>query len=570
MLTFTKRHAMQMKILPQRASRRAFFPLLAGLILAITLYTLTRLDPGSLTPLRPGEKFSAGGNGEKSGSGGGGKGEGIQGQSIIYRPELEPGLCPPEIEFLRRPELGLSNDIVYTRRCIKPAVQREGFDRDAIANVPDPLISSKTQVNLTSCEAERSDIPCEPLTLQVPAPYPKAQGQYSHLLFGVASTYERMQDSLPAFAHWMAGTGARLVGTVADALPGRDFNLTALEEEYARAGVQATFLPPKMTKRISNNADDDRPVPVEHHHFLLIRELIRIVNEDDDDSGSKDPSEDGIGMLTRRTPTTSKTKWLGILDDDTFFPSLYPLDEELKRHDHTKPQWLGALSENFEHVKLFGFMAFGGAGAFMSVPLARTLEPHAERCIRETLLNTGDGILRDCVYSHSRAKLTLVPDLYQHDFKGDPSGFYESGVRPLSLHHWKSWYKAPAPAMAAVAKAVCGDCFLQRWTFGEGKVVLSNGYSIAVYKNGVKGVAPDGKVDLGRVEGTWHNPERKYDFSYGPLRKKLEAPEKKSYRLVDVNENTGRRELRQVYVHKARDDGGGVDEVVELVWEIPS
>ena len=438
-------------------------------------------------------------------------------------------------------------------------------------------------------------------------PYPK-DAQYPHLLFGVASKYERMREAIPAFAHWLAGTGARLVGTIADAFPPEhqndndgtknSFNLTLLEEEYAAAGIIATFLPPKIFKRLNlvDGKPDSRPVPVEHHHFLLIKEMLAVVDSE-------------------KTKNSKPPHWLAILDDDTFFPSLHPLSQTLAQHDHTRPLWLGALSDDFMAVQAWGFMAYGGAGSFVSLPLARQLAPHLEECITTASVQTGDGILRDCIYSHTRTHLTLVEGLNQHDIKGDASGFFESGVWPvLSLHHWKSWYSAPVEKMARVARDVCGDCFLMRVRFGAGEKdkkkrnkeeesLLSLGYSITSYPGLENGIDD---LDLSRVEGTWQEAERKekFAFSYGPVRKKLqEGKEKKSWRLVDVIEDSvdpaaesqstttttttttekkhskvfgqqrkgkGKKRFRQVYVHKAAGPavGESMDEVIELVWEI--
>ncbi|KAJ4414990.1 hypothetical protein N0V85_002917, partial [Neurospora sp. IMI 360204] len=516
--------------------------------------------------------------------------------------------CPKDIEFLRRPELRLTQNILYSRRCIKP-IYKADFDRNTITNITGPLVTNTTALDLTSCSHDEP-IPCEPLSLEVPMPYPK-DAQYPHLLFGVASKYERMREAIPAFAHWLAGTGARLVGTIADAVPPEhqddstknSFNLTLLEEEYRAAGILATFFPPKIFKRLNlkDGKPDPRPVPVEHHHFLLIKELLSVI-----DSSQSSQSQ-------QATP-----HWLAILDDDTFFPSLSPLSHTLSQHDHTRPAWLGALSDDFLAVKAWGFMAFGGAGSFLSLPLARQLAPHLESCITTASIQTGDGILRDCIYSHTRTRLTLVEGLNQHDIKGDASGFFESGAWPvLSLHHWKSWYQAPVEKMARVARDVCGGCFLMRVRFGTGSTsekkkrkedesLLSLGYSITQYP-GLENGLDD--IDLSRVEGTWDEAGRKekFGFSYGPVRRRLEkGREKKSWRLVDVDvdegdsspisespsqstttttkaqsggqkearggtaQKKGKKRFRQIYVHKAAGPavGESMDEVIELVWEI--
>jgi hypothetical protein len=454
-----------------------------------------------------------------------------------HRPPFATRQCLPEIEYLRRKELALSDNILYSRRCIKPIWGNS--NRDTVQKLSEPLIKNKTTVNLMTCVHE--EIPsCEELQLNVPNPYPKKQ--YPHLIFGVASKYDRLWDSAPATAHWLAGTEAHLVGIVVDVDEDKDMSrFTALEEEYAKWNVKATFTAPTLKKfipgRNAKNRDENQLVPVEHHHFMLIRDLLGYA--------------------------TPQTQWLGILDDDTFFPSLYPVDKELAKYDHSKPFWLGALSEDFVHVKIWGLMAFGGAGVFISMPLAHELEPLLEKCIVDAIASTGDGILRDCVYLKTRTKLTIMPHLYQNDMVGDLSGFFESGVNPLGLHHWKSWYQEPIIAQAAVS-ALCGDCYLQRWQFGD-NILLANGYSISMYRDGL------GSIDLGQYEGTWESPGHpldghEYDYSFGPLRQKLTTEQKRSYRLKDsVVASTGA--LRQIYVYTSDKEKNEIDEVIELLWE---
>ncbi len=68
------------------------------------------------------------------------------------------------------------------------------------------------------------------------------------------------------------------------------------------------------------------------------------------------------------------------------------------------PTWLGALSEDFDVVKWLEMMAFGGAGTFLSVPLAKELVPHIPDCLAQPMSKainaTGDGMLRSCIYEH--------------------------------------------------------------------------------------------------------------------------------------------------------------------------
>jgi hypothetical protein len=148
----------------------------------------------------------------------------------------------------------------------------------------------------------------------------------------------------------------------------------------------------------------------------------------------------------------------------------------------------------------------------------------------------------------------------------DLSGFFESGVKPLSLHHWKSWYHEPILAQASVT-TICSDCYLQRFQFGD-DTLLANGYSISIYQDGLK------DINLGQYEGTWDSPAHpldghEYDYSFGPLRPKISANKKKTYHLKDAM-LTSTGSLRQVYVYKGKKQISEQDEVVELIWGSPT
>jgi len=435
---------------------------------------------------------------------------------------VSPRECPPEVEALRGSYLDLTQTIVYTRRCIQAVWVPDEVDRRRIARLREPLVTPGRTVNLTSCRL--ADLPpCEPLSLRVSRPPPSRT--YPHLLFGVSTTSDRLQAAMPAFSHWLAGTDAKLVAVVYDeqapASAGGK-SLAGLEEAFRGQDVRFTAVPPR-----------NKTLSIAQNHFAILADLL--------------------------AAATPQTRWLGLVDDDTFFPSLFNLARELDKHDHRRPAWLGALSEDDDAVARWGFMAYGGAGVFLSVPLARQLQPRIAACLDESRLGTGDVILGDCIGKHTTTKLTLVPGLYQHDLYGDLSGFYESGVRPLSVHHYRGWYREPLPLMAAITR-LCGDCFLQRWQFGD-DTLFANGYSVTQYPGGLGG------IDLGRMEATWSQPGHSFDRSMGRLRPRLDESEKKSYRLKDVvvGENGS---LRQIYVHRGDVGKDEMDEVVELDWQV--
>ncbi|KAH6675256.1 hypothetical protein F5X68DRAFT_157853 [Plectosphaerella plurivora] len=435
-------------------------------------------------------------------------------EAELARP-VKPAKCATsEMKHLAKSDLGLTDSVVYSRRCIKPMAS-SSVERNFVANITDSFFKTKTELDLTSCEPVQLDN-CDPLPLHVHDAYP--QTTYPHMVFGVSTSFERFKESVGPFAFWLAGSQSKFIGVVSDHDKHPEFAI--LETIFRDAGIDAKFVKPTHPE-----------LSVSQSHFTMIRDMV--------------------------AASGPETQWFGLLDDDTFFPSLYRLSDALSRFDHTKHAYVGALSEDFRAVRGFGYMAFGGAGIFLSAALARDLEPLIETCLREARHMEGDGLIRDCTYHHSKAKLTMLPGLQQMDISKDASGFYEGGTDPISVHHWKSWYEAPVTKMSTAVR-VCGDCFLQRWRLGE-DTVFTNGYSIAIYPDGTK------NLDLSTMESTWNPGDGAYDYSIGPLRTKMEPTQKKQYKLADA-EFLDNGRLRQIYVYKSRAPETK-DEVVELIWE---
>lgn len=492
--------------------------------------------------------------------------------------------CIPELEHLKK--LGLTSNIKFTRRCIKPVFSTAapqsspadpnagGIDRDVVANLTQPLLKSPPiDVNLLSCDSIADDyIPCEPFKLAVPDPYPERIGQYDHLLFAIATSSERLKIAKPHFAHWMAKSGSPLIALLTDR-PNEESGQTqedleleqattwpALINDFASAGIQLLLVRPH---------DPAHSVP--QSHMMVILDMLAHVRARR--MAASEYADEGADLAH------NDTYWLGILDDDTFLPAIEPLAAALAAYDHTRPAYLGDLSESFAATR-FGMAAFGGAGIFLSVPLAEELEPHLSDCLSG---RGGDMQLMECVHDHTHTRLERVKGLQQQDMKGSLDGFFESGWRFLTLHHWKSWYSAPVLDMARVA-LVCGGCFLQRWRFpdfgispknrtdaiawdsGDGmdtskaEVVFTNGYSIVRY--------PNGAPELNLMEGTWEGAETKdYRWSLGPIRPKLAREDKMTWRLVESVEDDKSGALTQVYVFKDEEGKDAVDDVIELVWD---
>ncbi|KAK8075965.1 glycosyltransferase family 31 protein [Apiospora phragmitis] len=433
-----------------------------------------------------------------------------------------PNNCPTELNFLAKTgaELHLSSHVKYNRRCIQPIFSSE-VDRNEVVNISTPLTGEgKTTVDMKNCAANK--LPkCIPIKLTVPKPYPEEK--FNNMIFGISTGYDRLNDasSVATFAHWMAGTDAQLIALVTDMPERSAAEIRALNKRFGDANIKATLV----------RALDDSFTTSQSHFTVLVH------------------------MLNHTKP---ETQWYGLLDDDTFFPNLKPLADALAKFDHNKDYYIGTLSEDFAAVRNFGYMAFGGAGAYLSAALAQKLGDNALKCIEEATAPEGDIIIRDCVYRHSKAKLTILDELWQQDLMGDPSGFFESGVRPINLHHWKSWFHL-RPERMSLASDFCGDCFLQRWRFGTDEV-LSNGYSIAKYSDGLE------ELDLNFMEKTASNLNDGFDFSIGPFRPLINPDKKKSFLFEDANIDD-KGVLRQLYVWRGNAEAGEMDEVIELVWK---
>ena len=380
-----------------------------------------------------------------------------------------------------------------------------------------------------------------PLSLEA-SPFPKKESvDASNILFGMSTLLNRLEDSIPYLERWLAHTDANLfvivITSEEDRKPDRK-KMSALQSHMRDLGIKATLVEPLDLK-------DDMAL----RYFSLVKLLY-----------SK--RDKGI-------------QWIGIIDDDTFFPSMHALVSMLATYDPRLPQYVGGISEEWWSVVLYGLMAFGGAGIFLSLPLANAIVENYHTCREQSGSSAGDMRIMECIQGHSQVRLSPVPALHQIDMGGDLSGVYESGWRPLSLHHWKAdWWNRddkrraierdwfPLHRMHLVAD-VCGECFLQRWRF-RGDYVLSNGYSVAEYPNGIT------DEELGRPELTWDGPRHVpdtfnpgYVHSIGTVRERMRLGEEKiQYLFLDAVLETGG--VRQFYLNKGVE--GEMDTVVELFW----
>lgn len=419
--------------------------------------------------------------------------------------------------------------------------------RPSITSVDEYLFENPEILQRGELSVDRVVDHCSPITLEVPYP-PIHKIDASHIIFGLQTTIKRLRDTKPHLARWLPNSGARLFAIVKDSeeVPASTVEMTQLQKEYRKAGMDVTIIPPVKKEDFFNQ-----------RYFSLINVMYAARNK--------------------------KTKWTVLMDDDTFFPSFRALIDELALHDHTKPQYIGGLSENWAAVRMYGLMAFGGAGVFISMPLAKIVHDNNEECKNNMRFTSGDTLVMDCIYLHSEAKLKQVAGLSQIDFTGDHSGIYENGRRVLSLHHWKAGSTTKYPYemdKMHLVSDVCDECFLQRWQF-RNDIVLTNGFSIAKYQDGSleRGARSqlsnstflDGAVDLRRTEVTWDDKNADVGHSLAPIRPELSEDQKLSWKFLDSFLVEDGNVVRQVYLRRKIEVEGELlketDEVLVLNWK---
>ncbi|KAJ5085129.1 hypothetical protein N7532_009900 [Penicillium argentinense] len=361
---------------------------------------------------------------------------------------------------------------------------------------------------------------CKPIVLEAP---PVETVDASHVYVGFATTIERLHDDLPAFAHWAANTKLHMFGLLEEIVIEEDLGdgngtqtrvidrtpeIREMEQRAKDLGIRMTLL--------------TSPAEYTDRYFALTK------------------------VMWENRDLDTKTDWAVVIDDDTFFPSMGNIIHHLKAYDPSEKWYIGAPTESFEQLKGNMWMAFGGAGIFMSMPLIGEMMESYDSC--DEWKGPGDQKIAQCVYWHTKTKLTWEKGLFQLDIHRDPSGFFESGrPLPLSVHHWKSNFHVDMVALSKVA-AICGDnCLLNRWRVGDSREwFFTNGFSLVKYSY------PLDDEDMKRMEFTWEedywSPMDDYSYSLAPLRDM--DWEKLSFQLRDaVVEDDGRR-VRQIYVHE--------------------
>lgn len=281
-----------------------------------------------------------------------------------------------------------------------------------------------------------------PTNVRLPPVLPRVDA--SAIIFGVATTLDRLDDSLDAFAHWASGTGTTIVAV-----------LPSFEE-----GESSTISPSTVIDKAASLGFNLHIYTSPNDYIARYMLLLSFLHDQ----------------------ATENTKWASIIDDDTFFPSISRLLTMLSHHDASKPAYIGGMSEDLYALQKWGYLAFGGAGIFLSMPLLLALQPHLETCATFSI-TSGDGKLAECIYKFTTTKLAVESGLHQLDLFGDFSGIFEA-VRPLptSVHHWKSWSHHDMVLTGKIAKITGEDSVLQKFRLKDGWW-MTHGFSIVKYSD---------------------------------------------------------------------------------------
>lgn len=443
----------------------------------------------------------------------------------------------------------LGDTFQYLRRYVK--INRQPVARKSITKLTQQFLPHAfTTVDLQHPSNYGDEKCIEPLEVPVPeSPYP-ATGNLSDFMFGVSTTFKRFSSDKTSpvneWTYWLTdgkgnSNGGKLVLLLLD----------ATEDQILHA------------KTILHHAGIDVDV---FHSDSSMEMAVRYLTL--------------IPTLYNHPERQSK-KWLVSCDDDTFFPSVHALTKKFEAYDPSEMLYIGTLSEDVNNVDRHGSQAFGGAGVFLSVPLAEQITKDYETCKTDEKIHEsnsgwgpqGDILLRKCIYENTDVRLSILRGLYQLDLYGDPSGFYESGIKPISLHHFKGggWHSALPWEYTKIAH-ICGeDCTLQRFQTSD-NFIISTGFSVAQYPQGIN-------FNLAQMERTFAAaPQDKgwnLDYVFDPQRPSLlKTGRKISWDLQEARVNEDNT-VSQVYVRKANDwrwvDRNGepmsqIDGIIELVW----
>lgn len=323
----------------------------------------------------------------------------------------------------------------------------------------------------------------------------------STLLFGVSTTYERLayadHELIRDWQSWLTdgngkSNGASLLLTLHKTTTKDE--LEEVEETLRSFGIDATV-------QLSKGGDDSTS-----RYIDLLQEL------------------------KSHSATLKGKTFIGLVDDDVFFPSIGKLIQKLSKFHPDKQYYIGAPSERSDWaVDTNKTITYGGGAVFLTLPMVEQLVKSP--CItsdtasplttdlktrvsspRTQEFHTGvqwDIQLYECITKHTSTDLHVLPSFFNPekgelysaaDGTGPIDEGYASGTQPLTLHQYRNVHRFEAGKGHLVTR-ICGeDCFLQRFLFKD-DWVLVNGYTLSHYPDGVDTVSLKHKKTSAQAEG---------------------------------------------------------------------
>ncbi|GAA94405.1 glycosyltransferase family 31 protein [Mixia osmundae IAM 14324] len=198
-----------------------------------------------------------------------------------------------------------------------------------------------------------------------------------------------------------------------------------------------------------------------------------------------------------------------VSDDDTVYLDMRQYRRMLSRYDPSIPYFIGSASDTAQRRHVEGAFAYGGASMIITSALLGSMHGNYEQCLEDLPkeeFGGGDLYLALCTSraiglqpqrtAHRARDMTeffnFQSGLHQCDYTGNGDGFYQSGERFLTLHHFLSKiFSKPFPAFidhqislrctVLAAQRIGGQNLYKRFVFEQGRQLWVPGHSFTRY-----------------------------------------------------------------------------------------
>ncbi|GAA96460.1 hypothetical protein E5Q_03127 [Mixia osmundae IAM 14324] len=223
--------------------------------------------------------------------------------------------------------------------------------------------------------------------------------------------------------------------------------------------------------------------------------------------------------LTGRSPN-----YVIMADDDTLFVDMRDYRRMLSNYDPSLPYFIGSMSDTKKRREEEGSFAYGGASMILTAAMLDAMQSTHADCLDKLSQDEyggGDVFLELCASQAEGIKpykgshqvedmaglFTFQIGLHQCDYTGNGDGFFQSGRRFLTLHHFLSkTYIKPFPKFISrrtamqnivlAAQRLGGQNLFKRHVFDQGRQLWVPGHSITRYSRAIP------RTDLASMEAT--------------------------------------------------------------------